>query len=113
MSPDERSTLPIPDYDHLPLEALRQRIRTLDVAQLETLQAYEQQHGDRLPVTEAMRVRLEELRSGGSPSGGDPAGLTPETTDGARPVARTGLPTDAPPINPPSHGDPTNPAQPR
>lgn len=113
MNAADRADLAIPDYDHLPIEALRQRLRTLDAGQLEALMAYEQQHGDRLPVTEAMRLRLDELRSGASPSGGDPAGLTPETSDGTAAPRQTDAHTDAPPVNPPSQGDPINPAQPR
>jgi hypothetical protein len=113
MSAEDRQDLPIPDYDHLPIEALRQRMRTLDASQLETLLAYEADHGDRMPVTEAMRHRLEQLKDGAEPSGGDPAGWTPETSDGTQPAAQTDSSTDAPPVNPPSQGVPTNPAQPR
>lgn len=109
----ERDALPLPDYDHLPLESLRQRIRALPADALETLLAYEQEHGDRLPVTEAMRHRLEQLHDGAEPSGGDPAGLTPEKSGGPAVPHQTDSSTDAPPINPPSQGDPTNPAQPR
>ena len=79
--------LPLPDYDHLPLGSLAHRVRTLDADALGTLLAYERAHGDRLPVTELMRA--------------------PEVP------RETNQTTVAPTINPPSHGDPTNPAQPR
>ena len=34
---DASADLPLPDYDHLPLETLRQRIRALDADQLTTV----------------------------------------------------------------------------
>jgi hypothetical protein len=68
-----RDDLPLPDYDHLPLASLIQRIRSLDVDQLNVLDAYERAHGNRLPVTEAFRARLAELEAGAEPSGGSPS----------------------------------------
>jgi hypothetical protein len=108
-----RDQLPLPDYDHLPLASLIQRVRTLDADGVQTLLGYETAHGDRLPVTEALRTRLAELADGAPPSGGSPTGLVPEA--GASPAVprETHQTTNAPTINPPSHGDPTNPAQPR
>lgn len=106
--------LPLPDYDHLPVGSLGHRIRSLDAGALETLLAYEQAHGDRLPVVQVLEQRLGEVREGAPTSDGDPLALTPD--------ARSGLPSgsfgsasrnEGPPINPPSQGDPTNPAQPR
>ena len=108
-----RSELPLPDYDHLSLGSLTHRIRTLDADALGTLLEYERAHGDRLPVTELMRTRLEELEAGAEPSGGSPSGATPEKTPGPALPRETNQTTSAPTINPPSHGDPTNPAQPR
>lgn len=109
----DRDTLPLPDYDHLPLEGLRQRIRTLSADALTILLAYEQEHGNRLPVTEAMRQRLQQLQDGAEPSGGDPAGIAPERGDAPDVPHQTDDSSGAPPVNPPSQGDPTNPAQPR
>ena len=63
-----RADLPLPDYDHLPLPSLIQRIRSLDVDQLTVLETYERAHGNRLPVTEAFRTRLAELEAGADPS---------------------------------------------
>ncbi len=110
---EARATLPLPDYDHLPLGGLVHRIRSLDEPALTDLLAYEQGHADRLPVVQAMQARLEALRGGAEPSGGSPLAAASE----APPAAATGSPvspaTSGPPMNPPSHGDPTNPAQPR
>ncbi len=108
-----REQLPLPDYDHLPLGSLAHRIRTLDADGLTMLLEYERSHGDRLPVTELMNARLAELHSGAEPSGGSPLGATPEKTSGPPVPRETNQTTAAPTINPPSQGDPTNPAQPR
>ena len=105
--------LPLPDYDHLPIAALAQRVRTLDANGVQTLLTYEGEHGDRLPVTEVLRARLAELEQGAEPSGGSPLGVAPEAGTGPAVPRQTDQTTDAPTINPPSHGDPTNPAQPR
>jgi hypothetical protein len=104
--------LPIDDYDHLPVGSLISRIRTLDSTGLQTLLDYEKGHANRIQVVSAMRSRLTSLENGAQPSGGDPNAATPEAAPPADSGPRvTG--TDAPPVNPPSHGDPTNPAQPR
>ena len=107
-----RDTLPIDDYDGLQVGSLISRIRTLDAAGLQTLLDYETGHANRIQVVSAMRSRLASLKDGAQPSGGDPNAATPEAAPapdgGTAPAA-----TSAPPVNPPSHGDPTNPAQPR
>lgn len=105
--------LPLPDYDHLPLGSLVQRVRTLDAAGVAQVLAYERAHGDRLPVTQALEQRLGELDGGAEPSGGSPLGVAPEKAGPPAAPRETSMATDAPPNNPPSHGDPTNPAQPR
>ena len=69
----EHDQLPLPDYDHLPVEGLASRIRTLDAQGLETLLAYERAHADRVQVVAIMENRLQSLREGAQPSGGDPA----------------------------------------
>lgn len=107
---DARDDLPLPDYDHLPLETLRSLLHSLDADALETLLAREEAHGDRLPVTEAIRHRLQRRREGEEPSGDRPAVVAP---DGSAPPARTDATTDAPPRNPPRHGVPGGPTQPR
>jgi hypothetical protein len=107
-------TLPLPDYDHLPLGGLTSRIRTLDADGVETLLAYERAHGDRAPVVTVLENRLAALREGAQPSGGDPAAdFTAEAPQHAAGGSKVSEATAGPPINPPSQGDPTNPAQPR
>ena len=113
MTSPTHHALPLPDYDHLPLASLIQRIRTLEPEALDTLLTYERAHADRLPVTEAMQARLAELAAGAEPSGGSPLGATPEKVDGPPVPRETTMTSNAPQQNPPSHGDPTNPAQPR
>ncbi|MCI2239824.1 hypothetical protein MO973_37340 [Paenibacillus sp. TRM 82003] len=111
MSTDERATLPVPDYDHLPLATLTDRIRSLDAAALGDLIVYEEAHGAREPVLTVLRARADQLAAGAEPSGGNPAGTQPEHAPAPQGPSLGG--TDAPPINPPSQGVPTNPAQPR
>ncbi|MCZ2837219.1 hypothetical protein [Modestobacter sp. VKM Ac-2985] len=109
----ERDSLPLPDYDHLPVGSLTSRIRTLDVDGLQTVLAYEKSHANRVQVVSAMNHRLSELQSGAQPSGGAPDGTQPEAApapSGGSPVSEA---TTGPTINPPSQGVPTNPAQPR
>jgi hypothetical protein len=109
----DRGALPLADYDHLQLGDLVHRIRSLDASQLETLLGHERQHADRLPVVQALQVRLDQVRSGADLSGGDPSApsaLAAPAPDAGSPVQPA---TSGPVINPPSHGDPTNPAQPR
>jgi hypothetical protein len=109
----ERTDLPVPDYDHLPVGSLTSRIRTLDVDDLQTLLTYEQAHADRIQVVQAMTHRLDELKAGAEPSGGDPAAAQPEHAAAPAGGSQVSTATSGPPITPPSHGDPTNPAQPR
>jgi hypothetical protein len=105
--------LPLPDYDHLPVGSLISRIRTLDAAGLESLLGYEKQHANRIQVVAAMQTRLTALHNGAQPSGGDPAAPAPEAAPPAAGGSKVSSDTTGPPINPPSQGDPTNPAQPR
>ncbi|WP_369137529.1 hypothetical protein [Modestobacter versicolor] len=109
----DRDDLPLPDYDHLPVGSLTSRIRTLDADDLETLLGYEQAHANRVQVVSAMTHRLDDLKAGAQPSGGDPAAAQPEHAPAAAGGSAVSEATSGPPVNPPSHGDPTNPAQPR
>jgi hypothetical protein len=105
--------LPLADFDHLPVGDLAHRIRSLGAAQLETLLRHEREHGDRLPVVQALQARLDQVRAGAELSDGDPSApsaLAAPPADGGSPVQPA---TSGPAMNPPSHGDPTNPAQPR
>jgi hypothetical protein len=74
----DRTALPIPDYDHLPVGSLQGRIRTLPIDDVRRLLDHEQAHAARVPVLELLRHRLESLESGAHPSGGDPAAAQPE-----------------------------------
>ena len=109
----EHDQLPLPDYDHLPVEGLASRIRTLDAAGLETVLEYERAHADRLQVVTIMENRLTALREGAQPSGGDPAAPAVDDPAHAAGGSKVSEATTGPVINPPSQGDPTNPAQPR
>nr|WP_246314765.1 hypothetical protein [Kineococcus aurantiacus] len=87
------------------------RIRSLDAPGLQALLEHEEAHGRREPVLTVLRARAQQLADGAVPSGGDPAGAQPEhapAPDAQGPSVVTG-----PPVNPPSQGVPTNPAQPR
>ena len=92
-------SLPIPDFDHLPLGSVADRIRALDLDQLDELIAHEHAHGDRLPVLEIMRSRREQLEQGAEPSSGG-QDVHPETssTSHGSPSTRR---------RPPSRGRPT------
>jgi hypothetical protein len=109
----ERDDLPIKDYDHLQVGSLVSRIRTLDLAGLETLLAHEQAHANRIQVVSAMRHRLGSLKEGAQPSGGDPAAPASDDPAPAAGGSKVSEATSGPPVNPPSQGVPTNPAQPR
>ncbi|MGY1653644.1 hypothetical protein [Geodermatophilus sp. SYSU D01119] len=109
----EHDQLPLPDYDHLPVEGLISRIRTLDATGLQTLLDYERAHADRLQVTMAMENRLRSLHEGAQPSGGDPAAPAADDPVAASAGSKVSEATTGPKINPPSQGDPTNPGQPR
>ena len=107
-----RDQLPLPDYDHLPTGSLEGRIRSLDEASLRTLLTYEQEHGNRLPVVQLLERRIDAVAQGAELSGGSPDAATPEVQEAPATTAG-GARVEGPPVNPPSHGDPTNPAQPR
>jgi len=109
----ERTDLPLPDYDHLAVGSLTSRIRTLDHADLSTLLAYEKAHANRLQVVTAMENRLAGLDDGAQPSGGDPTATGADAPPAPAGGSKASEATSGPPINPPSQGDPTNPAQPR
>ena len=109
----ERDDLPLPDYDHLPVGSLTSRIRTLGSDALKTLLEYERSHANRIQVVSAMQHRLSGLADGTQPSGGDPAAVGADAPPPAAGGSKASEATSGPAMNPPSHGDPTNPAQPR
>jgi hypothetical protein len=106
----EHDQLPLPDYDHLPVAGLTSRIRTLDAQGLETLLGYERAHANRVQVITIMENRLQSLRDGAQPSGGDPAASAADDPVAASGGSKVSEATSGPAMNAPSHGDPTNPA---
>ncbi|MDC0769047.1 hypothetical protein [Streptomyces sp. HD] len=112
MADHARDTLPLPDYDHLPMGGLESRIRSLTSREVEDLLVYEQAHADRLPVTEVLATRLEQLQAGAEPTSGDPGALRPESG-----VRRAGSPvspaTSPQPFGPPPHGTPDQRGKPK
>src|SRR6266567_6188244 len=60
----EHSGLPLRDYDHLPAEAVGQRIRPLSREEVRQLLDYEWAHACRPAVTQVMVARLAELDAG-------------------------------------------------
>ncbi|MDO0930810.1 hypothetical protein QQY66_03640 [Streptomyces sp. DG2A-72] len=112
MADSGRSTLPLPDYDHLPIGGLESRVRSLTAEEVETLLTYERSHADRLPVTAVLTARLEQLRSGAEPTSGDPGALRPEQT--ARHTGSPVSPATSPePSGPPPHGTPDQRGRPK
>ena len=108
MTPD----LPIPDLDHLGLGDLTDRVRSLDADGVRALLDAEEAGGRRAPVLEVLRARLDQLDAGARPSGGDPSRAPVDLAGaGVGPAGRGthGRAAGQPPV----HGDPTNPAQPR
>src|SRR3712207_9208048 len=105
----ERADLPLPDYDHLNVGSLTSRIRTLDHGDLSTLLAYEKAHANRVQVVTVMESRLARLADGAEPSGGDPAATGAAAPPPAAGGSQVSEATSGPPINPPTHGDTTNP----
>jgi hypothetical protein len=108
----EHDTLPLPDYDHLPLDTLRHRVRQLDADGAQRLLDYERSHANRLPVVEVLENWLQELREGAEPSGGSPFELKPEAPPppaGRPPVSEAKA---GPPVKPPIRHETTKPATP-
>lgn len=85
MAQDE--SLPLPDFDELPVNSLQHQIRSLERDELLTLLEHEHAHGDRVPVIELLHARLEQLDQGSTPSQGE------QRVDSARPAdTRKGSP---------------------
>jgi hypothetical protein len=105
--------LPIKDYDHLQVGGLTSRIRSLGADDLQTLLTYERAHAKRFQIVQIMENRLASLKAGAQPSGGDPTAAGADAPPPAAGGSKVSDTTSGPAQNPPSHGDPTNPAQPR
>ena len=104
----DSSDLPIPDFDHLPLGDLTSRIRSLEAPQVDALLAFEEEHGNRAPVVQVLRARLDQLAAGSEPSGGDATADDPLAPPAPAGGSAVDPGTQGPKMNPPSHGDPTN-----
>jgi hypothetical protein len=103
--------LPLPEFDHMTVGSLRGRLRRLDAVSLVQLLDYEQAHAARVPIVSMLENRLRRVLEEG-----EPADAAPQAGAADVPAASSTVPSPAstaPPINPPSQGDPTNPAQPR
>lgn len=107
--------LPLPDYDQLSLGELEHRICSLNPGELEQLARHERTHAARVPVMELLSSRRSQLDAGSTPSSGSPGGAPPRP--GEAEAARRGSPvspaTASPPVHPPPHGSPDQPAQPK
>ncbi|MEU3338323.1 hypothetical protein ACWCQ1_03535 [Streptomyces sp. NPDC002144] len=112
MTDPARNTLPLPDYDHLPIGGLESRVRSLSADEVEDLLAYERSHAGRLPVTELLSARLEQLRSGAEPTSGNPGALRPEQ-HGGRSRSPVSPATSPQPSSPPPHGTPDQRGKPK
>ena len=104
------SDLPLPDYDHLAVHSVAQRIRSLTAGQVRQLLDYEWAHACRPAVTAMMQARLAELQAGATPTGG----TGQDGPDRPGPAQRQEAPEKAgPPAFPPPHGVPSQPARPK
>ena len=112
MTVPEHSSLPLRDYDHLPLSALGQRIRALTADEVSQLCDYEREHANRPAVMQIFQARLSELAAGEQPSGGRQQ-EGPEWPQPASAGSPVGPQTTAPPSFPPPHGTPDQPARPK
>ena len=60
-APEDRTELPIPDFDNISLGSLRARLRSLSVEDLVVLREWEQAHANRLPVLTTLANRIAKL----------------------------------------------------
>ena len=78
--------LPLADYDHMTLGALRGRLRSLELPELVQVRAYEKAHADRLPVVTMLDNRIARLATDGaatpSPGGAQPTATPPPAGTG-------------------------------
>ncbi len=98
----EHDELPLPDYDHLTLGAVRGRMRSLDLPQLVALRDYERAKANRLPVVTMLDNRIAKLAAGAAqPTGNTPETPSPKASAAAKPPKKVGKTaaarTDSPP----------------
>src|SRR4051794_33152092 len=108
----DRDSLPPPYFDPIPPRPPPSPISALDASGVQQLLDFEQEHGNRLPVVQVLERRIEALREGAQPSGAVEQDM-PEVTQSSSGSSVSPDTSNAPKINPPSQGVPTNPAQPR
>ncbi|MFD8234748.1 hypothetical protein ACFV20_23100 [Streptomyces sp. NPDC059696] len=113
MADSARSTLPLPDYDQLPIGSLESRVRSLSDDEVERLLSYERSHADRPAVTRLLGSRLDQLHAGAEPTSGDPNAPRPEAGQGDRGGSPVSPATSPEPHHPPPHGTPDQPGQPK
>ncbi|MDQ0604583.1 hypothetical protein QF037_008928 [Streptomyces canus] len=108
----QHDELPIPDYDHLSLGALEQRIGSLTTDELDALRRYESEHANRALVMRLLEARLDRpsADTAASSDGGRGGPMTPDPPRGGSKVTPQ---TAAPPLHPPPHGTPDQPAKPK
>lgn len=112
MSTRDHASLPLRDYDHLPLPALAQRIRSLTADEITELLGYERAHANRLPAVQIFERRLAELPAGAPRSPGQQQS-GPDWPPPAAGGSKAGPQTAGPPAFPPPHGTPDQPARPK
>lgn len=59
--PQDRTELPIPDFDNVSLGSLRARLRSLSLEDLVVLREWEQAHANRLPVVTLLDNRIAKV----------------------------------------------------
>lgn len=62
MSSEVQGALPLPDFDHLPVDSLAARVPSLDIQQVEQLIGYERNHSGRVEVLALLEHQREHLR---------------------------------------------------
>jgi hypothetical protein len=101
----DASELPLPDYDHMTLGALRGRLRSLDMQQLVQLRDYEKSKAHRLPVVTMLDNRIAKLANGEStPTGSTPDTPSPKASTATKPPKTVGAPAEAKNAPSPPHG---------
>jgi hypothetical protein len=87
----DHSELPLPDYDHMTLGALRGRLRSLDMQQLVQIRDYEKSKAHRLPVITMLDNRIAKLANGESlPTASAPDTASDKASTAAKPPKTVG-----------------------
>jgi hypothetical protein len=101
----DAAELPLPDFDHMTLGALRGRLRSLDMQQLVQLRDYEKSKADRLPVVTMLDNRIAKLANGEStPTGNVPDEPSPKASTPVKPPKKVGATAGAKNAPSPPHG---------